>query len=117
MLRSYWYFVAVTWAYSASTFDLAVFIYRTYSDSDFSEKSKIIWSGRTDWGLDQFLPMHRVYLRKSADTIYPATDVTFSGLFVMPHYIDNLDTYYFYFGTYDGISYIFFSIFIKITFQ
>lgn len=52
----------MTWAYSASTFNLAVFIYHTYSSSDFSQKSKIIWDGPTDLGLYQFTSSDRITL-------------------------------------------------------
>jgi len=100
-VRGYWYFYAVTFTLTTGTLSSYTFWYNTTTNTDFSQKVVIPWTGPTNYGTVSLLPTDYISVRYSGNHP-PPIDATFSGVFATPYYLPNLNTYYFYFGGYES---------------
>lgn len=99
--RGYWFFYAITFTLTSGTLSSRTFFYDTTRHANFNQKSAFSWTGPTNYSTVSFTSNDYILIRDSFNHP-PAIDTTFSGVFVTPHYILDLNIYYFYFGNYRG---------------
>lgn len=74
-------------------------LYDTLANNDFNQKRVIPWTGIINFGSVSLSAADYVQIRSGVGH-YPATDATYSGIFITPHFVSNMNSVYFYFGNY-----------------